>query len=264
MVGAGACVFALMGYVISKQQPPDFTVELNSKLLAAILGETEDEIEKAVEYLCAPDPISRSPDNEGRRLLKVGAFNYHVVNGAAYNRIRNYEERKAYNREAQAKYRSRNKPSEPEVRPPTPIAENQVSSDAVKIIQHLNGLTGSKFRASGDSLVALLSRMAEPDVTVDGIMAMITRQSKLWKDDPKMVTFLRPSTLFRPSKFNEYYAARELPASNSNCPVIKPNPRNIGVAKAGPSYGDMARAKLERQNLVSQVAQVGNQQPAGA
>ncbi len=107
MVGAGAVVFAVMGYVISRQQPPDFTVELNPKLLAAILGETPEAIEKAIDYLQSPDPISRTEEKDGRRLEKVGSFNYHVVNGAKYHSIRNYEERKAYNREAQRKFREK-------------------------------------------------------------------------------------------------------------------------------------------------------------
>lgn len=107
MIGAGATVFALMGYVISRQQPPDFNVELNAKLISAILGEPEGEVIKAIEYLCAPDPISRSEKEDGRRLIKVGAFTYHVVNGEDYHAIRNYEERKAYNRDKQAEYRAK-------------------------------------------------------------------------------------------------------------------------------------------------------------
>lgn len=102
-------VFAVMGYVISEQRPPDFVVELNARLLSAILGEPEDEVQRAIDFLCAPDPGSRTDKEEGRRLIKVGAFTYHVVNGEMYHSIRNYEERKAYNRDAQAKYREKKK-----------------------------------------------------------------------------------------------------------------------------------------------------------
>jgi hypothetical protein len=108
MVGAGATVFAVMGYVISKQRPPEFNVELNSKLLSAVIGEPEERIISAIEYLCSPDSGSRSDKEQGRRLTKIGAFTYHVVNGADYDKIRNYEERKAYNREKQAEYRLKN------------------------------------------------------------------------------------------------------------------------------------------------------------
>lgn len=109
IVGAGATVFAVMGYVIAKQKPPEFVVELNPKLLGAILGEASEDVEKAIEFLCSPDPDSRTQVNEGRRLVKVGAFAYHVVNGAHYHSLRNMEERREYNRAAQLKWRAKHK-----------------------------------------------------------------------------------------------------------------------------------------------------------
>jgi hypothetical protein len=107
MFGAGGTAFAIMGYVISKQRPPEYNVELHPGLLAAIIGDPEDRINVAIEFLCAPDPKSRSDTEDGKRLVKIGAFTYHVVNGAAYDAIKNYEERKAYNRDAQARYRAK-------------------------------------------------------------------------------------------------------------------------------------------------------------
>lgn len=109
MVGAGATVFAVMGYAISRQQPPDFNVELNTKLLAAILGESEAAVQDAIIYLCSPDTNSRTEEHEGRRMVQVGSFTYHMVNGRMYHDIRNYEERKAYNRDAQKKFREKQK-----------------------------------------------------------------------------------------------------------------------------------------------------------
>ena len=61
MVGAGACVFAVMGYIIAKQVPNRTVgsqVRLNPSLLSAILGEPKAEIEKAIKFLCAPDALS--------------------------------------------------------------------------------------------------------------------------------------------------------------------------------------------------------------
>lgn len=113
MIGAGAIVFAVMGYVIAKQQPDKKVgsqVHLNSKLLAPILGETEGDVEKAIEYLCGPDDESTTKKAEGRRLIKIGQFSYQVVNGAKYLAIRDEETRRAQNREAQRRYRMKGKP----------------------------------------------------------------------------------------------------------------------------------------------------------
>lgn len=110
MVGCGAVVFAVMGYVIAKQKPDrdvGSQVHLNPRLLAAILGEQEKDIEEAVEFLCAPDPKTTTPDKGGRRLVKIGQFAYQVVNGAKYRAIRNEEDRREQNR--QSKRRERQK-----------------------------------------------------------------------------------------------------------------------------------------------------------
>jgi hypothetical protein len=112
MVGAGFGAYALMGYVISNQQPDKvvgFQVELNPMLLATIFGEERGTIERAIEYLCAPDPNSRTLAEGGRRLVRVGQFAYRVVNGVVYNKIRNHEQRREQNRVAQQKFRERKK-----------------------------------------------------------------------------------------------------------------------------------------------------------
>lgn len=112
MVGAGPVVFAVMGYVIAKQVP-DRTVgsqvELNPKLLAYILGAEQGQVEEAIEKLCAPDPDSRSPEHEGRRLIKIGQFAYQVVNGQKYRWMMDEEKRRLQNREAKARERARKK-----------------------------------------------------------------------------------------------------------------------------------------------------------
>jgi len=130
MIGAGAAVFALMGYVISHQEYERglgcWVVRLNPALLSAVMGEKVDVIQKAIDYLCAPDKNSGSPLEEGRRLVGLGerSMEYRVVNGEKYQEMRDYEERKVQNREAQAKWRAMRKAgsnggSAPQVTGPT-------------------------------------------------------------------------------------------------------------------------------------------------
>lgn len=112
MVGAGAVVFAVMGYVIAMQRPDRSVgsqVELNPRLLAAILGEPVDAVERAIEYLCAPDPQSTTADEGGRRLVRLGQFAYRVVNGPKYLAIRNEETRRQQVREAQRRHRAKHR-----------------------------------------------------------------------------------------------------------------------------------------------------------
>lgn len=104
-------VFAVMGYVIAKQVPDKSVgsqVSLNPKLLAAIIGEEEKAIEKAIEFLCSPDTKSTSKKEGGRRLVRLGEFDYQVVNGEKYRAIRDEDQRRQQNREAQSRFRAKN------------------------------------------------------------------------------------------------------------------------------------------------------------
>lgn len=106
MVGSGAVVFAVWGYVIANCR--DSIIELNAPLLAASIGCTTAEIEAAIEYLCKPDPNSRNSKEEGRRLIKLSAFSYHVTTYSEYQNIRDDEDRREYFRNYMRKYRASN------------------------------------------------------------------------------------------------------------------------------------------------------------
>lgn len=109
MVGSGAATFAVMGYVISMMQPDKVVgaqVDLNPKLLAFVFGEKESVIQEAINKLCEKDPQSRTPDEEGRRLIRLGQFTYRVVNGPKYLAIRSREEKREADRDRKRKERS--------------------------------------------------------------------------------------------------------------------------------------------------------------
>lgn len=113
LVGAGAMVFAVMNYVISKQEyhraSNEWRVRLNPVLLGAVLGEKPEDVKKAIEFLCLSDPDSTSKRHEGKRLMQCApdSFEYHVVNGDIYQDRRDYDDRLAQMREAQARFRAK-------------------------------------------------------------------------------------------------------------------------------------------------------------
>lgn len=128
MFGMGAIPFAVMGYVIAKQVPDrkvGSQVTLNAALLAAIFGESEKDVEKAIDKLCAPDPKSTSPAAGGRRLIKIGQFAYQVVNGAKYRAIRDDDMRRESNRDAQQRHRAKKKESPKDSKPVGGTIENE-------------------------------------------------------------------------------------------------------------------------------------------
>lgn len=104
MVGAGPTVFAVWGYCIAKADRGGIVI-LNPALLAPIIGTSRIDIERAIEYLERPDPNSKNPDHEGRRLLKMSGFAYFVVSHAVYRGMKNGEDRREYMREYMRKRR---------------------------------------------------------------------------------------------------------------------------------------------------------------
>jgi hypothetical protein len=107
LFGAGAEVFAVWAYVVANTV--DSLVELNPALLSATLGVEPDKVRAAIERLCQPDKDSRNRDHEGRRLVHQSGFQYFVVSHDIYRGIRNEDDRRAYNRDAQRRSRERKK-----------------------------------------------------------------------------------------------------------------------------------------------------------
>lgn len=111
MYGHSALHFAVMGYVIAKQVPETrhrdsrMVVELNPALLAGVFAEEPKNVESVIEFLCSPDKQSQSPEQEGRRLVRLGQFSYWVVNGRKYRELQIAEERREYFRVQKAQSR---------------------------------------------------------------------------------------------------------------------------------------------------------------
>jgi hypothetical protein len=130
MYGAGPTVFAVWSYAIAHMRPPCGMVELNPPLLAGILGCRPEDIEAALAVLCSPDPNTRSPAEDGKRLVQTGAFEYRAVNFSIYRAGRQPEERKAQNRESQARFRASN----PANKPRSAQAEAEAEAEAEAIL----------------------------------------------------------------------------------------------------------------------------------
>lgn len=84
--------------------------------------------------------------------------------------------------------------------------------DVLSVLDFLNEQTGRKFRYSSANVSIIKARLKEQDVTLNGVLKMIERQCEKW-NGTDMEEYLRPSTLFRASKFDSYYSARDLPVN---------------------------------------------------
>jgi hypothetical protein len=76
-------------------------VDMTKEAIANRTSIPLDIIEKGIHILEAPDRQSRTPDNEGRRILRLAKdrdWGWFIVNYVKYSNIRNQEERREYMR----------------------------------------------------------------------------------------------------------------------------------------------------------------------
>ena len=223
MIASGSDVFAVWGYIVANTFKS--TIELNPRLLSAVIGESSERMQVALDFLCSADPQSRTPDQDGRRLIHEGGFQYHVVNHEKYRAIQNEEERREYNRKAKQKERAGKKSSgvKRDVNDSQDLSAHTESrkqssessleakasmsgkpDDAPRrVLAFLNQKTGKAFRPTESNLSLIRARMKE-GYDEDICRMVIARKFRDWKADDKMAGYLRPATLFNREKFNQY------------------------------------------------------------
>lgn len=87
-------------------------------------------------------------------------------------------------------------------------SEESDRSVAIKtVIEHLNAITGSKYKASTKSHASNISGRLNEGHSVEDLMAVVRFKCQEWLHDPKMAQYLRPETLFQAGKFNGYLTA---------------------------------------------------------
>ncbi len=107
MVGSGSAVYAVWGYCIAMARPPDGTIELNPILIAAIIGDEVDVIDKAIKKLCSRDKGSHTSGGNGQRLVQVRPFTFRMVNWKLYRGPKSPSELRSYYARKQREYRAR-------------------------------------------------------------------------------------------------------------------------------------------------------------
>ena len=95
--------------------------DIHPRAIAEEVGLSVQQVQAALDELEAPDSESRSPENEGRRIVRVDehrAWGWVVVNYLKYRAIRSEDDRREQNRISQANWRARNADSK-QSKPPS-------------------------------------------------------------------------------------------------------------------------------------------------
>lgn len=208
----------------------DGVVDMTPAALSARTSIPLDIIQTGIAHLQLPDPESRSPECDGRRIETIDShrsWGWRIVNYDHYRKLASMEDKLLADRERIAKKREDEKAApvadvatcrnlsqpvanvahaevevEVEVNRKKKLLSDSSKSDAMKLLEYLNSLTGHKYRPVKVNLAPLMARLATS--TPDDIRSVIDAKVDEWQSDPKMRKYLRPDTLFNASKFEQY------------------------------------------------------------
>ena len=116
----------------------DGTVDFTPEALSATTSIPLDILKEGLTLLEAPDQSSRTPDEEGRRIVRIDPerpWGWHIVNYQKYRSIRTAEDRREYHRQYWHKRKdNQSQPSSTDTQQNQPIveAEVKVEVEAVK------------------------------------------------------------------------------------------------------------------------------------
>ncbi|MBE8818811.1 transcriptional regulator [Enterobacter hormaechei] len=86
---------------------------------------------------------------------------------------------------------------------PQPDGDVLITAQAKQVLTHLNQVTNSRYQVSTTSLQNIRARIGE-GFTVEELSLVVDYCNAKWSDDLTMASYLRPQTLFQPTKFPAY------------------------------------------------------------
>lgn len=84
-------------------------VDMTAEYISSVTGIPDEFVRRGLDALEKPDPDSRSPEEEGRRIVRLDdrSWGWRIVNYPRYRAMRDEAERQEQNRQASARRRSR-------------------------------------------------------------------------------------------------------------------------------------------------------------
>ena len=181
-------------------------VDMHPRAIAEEVGLTLDQVVDAISELEAPDVESRSPEEEGRRIVRLDehrAWGWRIVNHAKYRSIRSEEDRREQNRLAQQRFRDKRNAdcqgSKPR-KPPSAQAEAEAEAEERREVSGAVPLAPLPLAAFlGDSNIKAIPARA---------MVSISKAWELpeqWGLDAEALGWNGASILKEAEKFRQYW-----------------------------------------------------------
>lgn len=116
---------------------------------------------------------------------------------------------------------TKGEPHPEQAKKPKKAKETKVDKEAGEVIGYLNVKTNSSYRATTEANIKPIRARLNDGFTVEDCKKVIDTKSGQWLNNPDMVKYLRPATLFSPSKFEGYLnECRGKPSIRGDSPPI--------------------------------------------
>jgi uncharacterized phage protein (TIGR02220 family) len=203
---------------------PDGVVDMTPQAMAARTSIPLDIIQKGLKVLAEPDPYTRTPGEDGRRIVLMDEhrpWGWRLVNHGKYMRLRNIAQKREADRVRIAAKRNQNKDVATVSQPVANVAHSDSYSDtdsknkdivrltpdprqqAKEVLSFLNEKTGRAYEPVDANLKLIIARLKDGATAVD-LRQVVAKKCREWIGDPKMAEYLRPKTLFNATNFAQY------------------------------------------------------------
>ena len=116
---------------------------------------------------------------------------------------------------------TKGEPHPEQAKKPKKAKETKADKEATEVIDYLNAKTGSSYRATTEANIKPIRARLNDGFSVEDCKKVIDTKAGQWLNNPDMVKYLRPATLFSPSKFEGYLnECRGKPSIRGDSPPI--------------------------------------------
>lgn len=222
---------------------PDGVVDMTADAIASRTAIPVEIISEGIAFLEAPDPSTRTPGDEGRRIVRLDdhrSWGWRLVNHAKYRALRNMEEKREADRKRIAVKRLAERKSLTSKgvarasQHVAGVAHTDTDSDskavdkgivglapdaapadgkeqktrvlramAVQILVFLNSKASRNYQPLPANIDLIVARLRD-GASVEDCYAVIAKKCREWLGDAKMNVYLRPATLFNRTNFAQY------------------------------------------------------------
>jgi uncharacterized phage protein (TIGR02220 family) len=214
----------------------DGIVDMTLPAIQRVTNLPEDILKHGISHLENPDPQSRTPIKDGRRIERLDPdreWGWRIVNHAYYRNLRTREEKQEADRRRIAGKREAEKPNkiksvakcrkvshdvanvanvahtDTDAYTDTDTRINTLSGKpdfVCEVVDYLNTTAGTKYKASTPQTRKLIQTRLKEGHTVEDFKTVISKKCLEWINTD-MAKFIRPETLFS-NKFEGYLNQR--------------------------------------------------------